>query len=53
MRDKQYYQERFKGYPGVVTFQQFKEMLDGIDYSAARKYMRENRVKHFYIWELI
>jgi len=49
MRDKQYYQERFKGYPDVVTLQQFKEMLGGIADSTARKLMRENRVKHFYI----
>jgi hypothetical protein len=51
MRDKQYYQERFKGYLDVVTLQQFKEMLGGIADSTARKLMRENRVKHFYIRE--
>ena len=30
MRDKQYYRERFKEYPDVVTLEQFREMLGGI-----------------------
>ena len=49
MRDKRYYQDRFKRYPDVVTLQQFREMLGGIADSTARKLIRENRVKHFYI----
>ena len=27
MRDKQYYRERFKEYPDVVTLEQLREML--------------------------
>ena len=27
MRDKQYYRERFKDYPDVVTLEQFRKML--------------------------
>lgn len=49
MRDKQYYQEHFKGYPDVMTLQQFRKMLGGIADSTASKPMRENKVKHFYI----
>lgn len=49
MRDKEYYRERFKQYPDVVTLEQFRKMLGGIADSTARKLMRENRVKHFYI----
>ena len=49
MRNKKYYQERFKGYPDVVTLKQFREMLGGIGDSTARKLMRTRKVKHFYI----
>jgi len=49
MRNKKYYQERFKGYPDVVTLKQFREMLGGIGDSTARKLMRTGKVKHFYI----
>jgi len=29
MRDKEYYRERFKQYPDVVTLEQFRKMLGG------------------------
>lgn len=49
MRNKEYYRERFKDYPDVVTLEQFRKMLGGICDSTARKLMRAGRVKHFYI----
>lgn len=49
MRDKEYYRERFKEYPDVVTLEQFRGMLGGIGDSTARKLMRAGRVTHFYI----
>lgn len=49
MRDKQYYRERFKEYPDVVTLDQFRKMLGGIGDGTARKLMRAKKVKHFYI----
>jgi hypothetical protein len=49
MRDKQYYQERFKDYPDIVILEEFREMLGGIGDGTARKLMRTGRVKHFYI----
>lgn len=48
-KGRQYYKELFKDYPDVVTLEQFRQMLGGIGDSTARKLMRENRVKHFFI----
>jgi hypothetical protein len=45
MRDKQYYRERFKDYPDVVTLEQFRKMLGGIGDSTASRLMRAGRVK--------
>ena len=36
-------------HPDLVKLIQFREMLGGIADSTARKLMRENRVKHYYI----
>ena len=30
MRNKEYYEERFKDYPDLVNLEQFREMLGGI-----------------------
>ena len=49
MRNKEYYEERFKDYPDLVNLEQFREMLGGIGDTTARKLMRQNKVKHFYI----
>ena len=49
MKNRAYYNRLYKSYPDVVTLPQFREMLGGIGDSTARKLMRENRVKHFYI----
>lgn len=47
--DRKYYVALFERYPEVVTLDQFKEMLGGIADSTARKLIRENKVKHYYI----
>ena len=49
MRDREFYRKRFSTFPDVVTLEDFRKMLGGIGDSTARKLMRENRVKHFYI----
>ena len=49
MKNRKYYLDRFANYPEVVTLPQFCEMLGGIGDSTARKLMRENHVKHYYI----
>lgn len=48
-KGKTYYKELFKDYPDVVTLEQFRAMLGGIADSTARKLVRANLVKHFYI----
>ena len=48
-RGKKYYKELFANYPDVVTLLEFRKMLGGIADSTARKLMRENIVKHYYI----
>lgn len=42
-------EKRFSLYPDVVTLQEFRQMLGGIGDKTARKLVRENRVKHYYI----
>ena len=49
MKNRKYYRKRFAKYPDVVTIPQFCEMLGGISDKTARKLLRENRVKHYYI----
>ena len=49
MSDKEKYRKKFAGYPDLVTLNQFREMLGGIGDSTARKLIRENRVKHYYV----
>lgn len=49
MRNEEYYKEIFEPYPDVVTLDEFKSMLGGIADSTARKLLRGNHVKHFYI----
>jgi hypothetical protein len=47
--EKKYYIDLFENYPDVINLAQFRKMLGGIGDSTARKLIRENRVKHFYI----
>lgn len=42
-------EKRFSLYPDVVTLPEFRQMLGGIGDKTARKLVRENRVKHYYI----
>lgn len=42
-------ESRFASYPDVVTLPQFRQMLGGIGESTARKLMRNNHVRHYYI----
>lgn len=44
-----HYEKLFAPYPDVVTLPEFCCMLGGIDDSTARKLIRANKVKHFYI----
>ena len=49
MKKREYYENLFASYPDVVTLQEFREMLGGIGDGTARKLMRGNHVKHYYI----
>ena len=49
IKNKKYYEELFKNYPDVVNIKIFREMLGGISEAAARRLMRENRVKHYFV----
>lgn len=49
MRTRAHYEKLFAVYPDVVTLPEFQAMLGGIGDSTARKIMRANKVKHFYI----
>ena len=52
MKTRAHYEKLFENYPDVVTLPDFQKMLGGIADGTARKLMRENRVKHFYIWKI-
>ena len=49
MKNRKSYEQLYTEYPTVVTLIQFRQMLGGIGDTTARKLMRENRVKHYYI----
>ncbi|WP_066495447.1 hypothetical protein [Abyssisolibacter fermentans] len=49
MRNEEYYEQIFEPYLDVVTLDEFRSMLGGIADSTARKLLRGNHVKHFYI----
>ena len=49
MRTRAHYEKLFASYPDVVTLPVFQAMLGGIGDSTARKLIRTNKVKHFYI----
>jgi chromosome segregation and condensation protein ScpB len=48
-KSKEYYEHLFIAYPDVVTLPEFCKMLGGIADGTARKLMRKNIVRHFYI----
>lgn len=49
MKGRKFYESYFSAYPDVVTLDQFREMLGGMGDVQARRLMRQNHVKHFYI----
>lgn len=49
MKSRMHYEKLFASYPDVVTLPEFCNMLGGIGDSTARKLIRTNKVKHFYI----
>lgn len=49
VKNRAYYKELYKDYPDLVTLEQFRQMLGGIGDTTARKLIRGNHVKHFYI----
>lgn len=49
MRSRMHYEKLFALYPDLVTVPEFCNMLGGIGDSTARKIIRGNKVKHFYI----
>ena len=49
MRIRTYCEKLFTAYLDVVTLPEFQAMLGGIGDSTARKIMRANKAKHFYI----
>lgn len=49
MNNKDYYENLFEGYPDVVSLPEFRRMLGGISDAAARRLVREKRVKSYYV----
>lgn len=49
MKDRKYYEDKFKVYTYVVTLQEFREMLVGISYNKARQLVITNKIKCFNI----
>lgn len=49
MKSRKHYGKLFAPYPDVTTLPEFFNMLGGIGDSSARKIIRANKVKHFYI----
>lgn len=51
MKDRKYYETKFKDYPDVVDIVGFRQMLGGIGDGTARKLLREKRVRHFLVYK--
>ena len=49
MKNKKYYENLLKDYSDVVDLKVFRKMPGGISDYAARRLVKKNRVKHFYI----
>jgi hypothetical protein len=49
IKNKKYYEKLFENYSDVVNIKTFREMLGGISEQVARRLMRENRVKHYFV----
>lgn len=48
-RTRTYYEKHFANYPDLVDLITFRQMLGGIGDTFARRLVKENRVKHFFI----
>ena len=48
-KNREYYEQLFSSYPGVVILPDFQKMLGGIVEGTARKLLRGHYVQHFYI----
>ncbi len=49
MKNREYYEKLYDSYPDIVTVPEFCKMLGGIGDVTARKLIRANHVKHYYI----
>lgn len=49
MKNRKFYESYFASYPDLVSLDQFRKMLGGLGEVQARKLMRQNHVKHFYV----
>lgn len=49
MKNRKIYEDYFSAYPDVVTLDQFRKMLGGMGDVQARRLLRQNHVKHFFI----
>ncbi len=49
MKDRTYYEVKFRDYPDVVTKKEFLTILDNIDPKTAAKLFQDNTVNHFRI----
>lgn len=49
IKDREYYDHLFQDYPDLVSTAQFRQMLNGIGDSFARKLIHEKRVQAFYV----
>jgi hypothetical protein len=49
MYSREHYEKKYADFPDVVTLPDFIKMLGGIGDSTARKLLRSNAIKHFYI----
>lgn len=52
MNPIEYYRKRFADYPDIVTLPEFRQMMEGIGDSTARKRIQENHVQHFVIQQI-
>lgn len=49
MKTRIHYERLYENYPDVVTVSELQKMLGGIGESTARKIIRSNQIRHFYI----
>lgn len=47
MKNRKYYENRFRAYSDVLTVKQFRSMLGNMNEKMALQVLRDNLVKHF------